>query len=347
VPVLYQGIPLGILSVNNHSVQQDFTEKDESVLLSLADYAGIAMGNANSYEKVLLEVDERKRIQAALQESEERYALAVQGSNDGIWDWDLETNKIYYSPRWIEMLGCHEEDIGESPDEWFDRVHEDDIDRVLRDISTHIHKKTSHFMCEHRIRHQDGSFRWMLSRGVAVWNLNHKAVRIAGSISDITDRKEAEERLLHDAFHDALTGLPNRALFFDRLSQTIERSKRNKEFVFAVLFLDLDNFKDVNDSIGHLIGDKLLVMVARRLEQGLRSIDTIARFGGDEFIVLLDDIKDVSGVTRVTDWIKNQFETTFVVAGHEIHTSASIGAVLCNSDYQDAEEIIRNADIAM
>jgi diguanylate cyclase (GGDEF)-like protein/PAS domain S-box-containing protein len=245
------------------------------------------------------------------------------------------------------MLGYLEEDIRESPDEWFDRVHKDDIDRVLRDISTHIHKKTSHFMSEHRIRHQDDSFRWILSRGVAVWNLNHKAIRIAGSISDITDRKEAEERLLHDAFHDALTGLPNRALFFDRLSQTIERSKRSKDFVYAVLFLDLDNFKDVNDSIGHLIGDKLLVMVARRLEKGLRSIDTIARFGGDEFIVLLDDIKDVNGITRVTDWIKTQFETPFQLAGQEIHTSASIGAVLCNSDYQDAEEIIRNADIAM
>jgi len=347
VPILYQGVPLGILSVNNHTNRRNFSENDESDLIALSDYAGIAIGNAYSYEKAQLEIESRKKIQTALQMSKERFTLAVRGSNDGLWDWDLETNQIYYSPRWKQMLGYREDEISNGPNEWFERVFKDDIDRTMRDISTHINKGTSHFSNEHRVRHQDGSYRWVLCRGIAVWNKNQKAIRIAGSLSDITDRKDAEARLLHDAFHDSLTGLPNRTLFLDRLNQTIERSKRNENFGFAVLFLDLDNFKDVNDSIGHIIGDKLLVKVADRLKEGLRSIDTFARFGGDEYLILLDDIKDVTGAIRVTDWIRDQFKEPFNVAGHVVVTSPSIGVVLSGSDNKSAEEIIRNADIAM
>jgi len=347
VPILYNGIPIGILSVNNHSIRENFTHRDEAVLISLADYAGIAIGNANTFDSVKQEIEERKRIGIALKRSEERFSLAVRGSNDGIWDWDLNKNKIYYSPRWKQMLGYREDEIGNKTEEWFGRIFGDDLDHTLRDISTHIHKKTSHFKNEHRIRHKDGSYRWMLSRGTAVWNKNQKAVRIAGSISDITDQKNTEEQLLHDAFHDSLTGLPNRALFMDRLNQTMERARRNEDFVFAVLFLDLDNFKDVNDSIGHLVGDQLLVMVAGRLEKGLRSVDTLARFGGDEYIILLDDIRDINGVIRITNWIHSQLKKQFIVASHEIVTSASIGIVLSGAEYKTTDEIIRNADIAM
>ena len=347
VPILYHGIPIGILSVNNHSIRENFTYRDETVLLSLADYAGIAIGNANTFESVRQEIEERKRIGIALKRSEERFSLAVRGSNDGIWDWDLETNNIFYSPRWKQMLGYMEDEISNKTDEWFGRIFEDDLDRTLRDITTHIHKKSSHFINEHRLRHKDGTYRWILSRGTAVWNKNQKAVRIAGSISDITDQKNAEEQLLHDAFHDALTGLPNRALFVDRLNQTMERAKRNEDFVFAVLFLDLDNFKDVNDSIGHLVGDQLLVKVANRLEKGLRSVDTLARFGGDEYIILLDDIKDINGVIRITNWIHNQLKKQFIVSGHDIITTASIGIVISGAEYKTTDEIIRNADIAM
>jgi diguanylate cyclase (GGDEF)-like protein/PAS domain S-box-containing protein len=347
VPILYQGRPLGILSMNNHSQRRDFSEKDENILISLADYAGIAIGNANSYEKAKLEIEERKRIEAALRESEERFSLAVHGSNDGVWDWNLKKNQIFYSPRWKQILGYDDHEIGNSPDEWFGRIHVDDLDHTLRDISTHIHKKTSHYINEHRLRHKDGTYRWVLCRGIAVWNDQIEAVRLAGSMSDITDRKEAEERLLHDAFHDSLTQLPNRALFMDRLNQALVRSIRKEGYKFAVLFLDLDNLKDINDSIGHMVGDQLLVKVAETLQKGLRSIDTLARFGGDEYIILLDDITDINGVVRVTDWIKEELNKPILVGGHEVLTSASIGIVLSQPDYSSAEEIIRNADIAM
>lgn len=347
VPILYQGRPLGILSMNNHSQRRDFTEKDENVLISLADYAGIAIGNANSYEKARQEIEERKRIEAALRESEERFALAVQGSNEGVWDWNLKKNQIYLAPRWKQILGLEDHEIGNNPDEWFGRIHIDDLDHTLRDISTHIHKKTSHYINEHRLRHKDGTYRWVLCRGIAVWNEENEAVRLAGSISDITDRKEAEQRLLHDAFHDSLTQLPNRALFMDRLNQALVRSRRKEGYKFAVLFLDLDNLKDVNDSIGHIVGDQLLIKVAELLKKGLRSIDTLARFGGDEFIILLDDIADINGVVRVTDWIKEELKKPIMIMGHEVLTSASVGIVLSQPEHSSAEELIRNADIAM
>ena len=351
VPIRYRSRPLGVLSVNNHSQVQGFSERDEGMLASLADYAAIAIVNANSFEQAQKEIKMREQIAGALRESEERYALAMRGSNDGLWDWDLITNKVYFSPRWKNMLGFQEAEISESPDEWFNRVHKDDLDRTKLDILTHIEKRTSHFTNEHRLMQNDGSYIWVLCRGLAVWEEyeggNRSAVRIAGSISDVTDRKKAEERLLHDAFHDALTGLPNRALFMDRLNHTLERAKRNSEYKFAVLFMDLDNFKDINDSIGHLIGDKVLIKVAEIILKGLRAIDTLARFGGDEFIILMEDVSDISGVIRVTEWINEQFTKPIRVGQHEVITSASIGIVVCQSDHQNSEEILRNADIAM
>ena len=351
VPIRYHGRPLGVLSVNNHTRMENFSKGDETLLSFLADYAAIAIVNANSFEKVQQEIEERKKVESALRDSEERYALAVRGSNDGLWDWDLFTNQIYFSPRWKQMLGYREDEIGSNSNEWFDRVHQDDLEYLKLDISTHLHKRTTHFTNEHRLIHKDGTNRWVLCRGMAVWKesekFSHGAIRLAGSISDITDRKNAEDRLLHDAFHDALTGLPNRALFMDRLNQTIERTKRNDSFQFAVLFLDLDNFKDINDSIGHMTGDQVLIKVADNLKTGLRSIDTLARFGGDEFIILLDDIKDMSGVDRVTGWIQEEFTKTIKVENYEVKTSASIGIVLSGYESRGGEEIIRNADIAM
>lgn len=347
VPIIYQGRALGVLSVNNHIQSHNFTEKDEAVLTSLADYAAIAIENANSFEQAQQEINERKRIAAALRESEERYALAVNGANDGIWDWDLKTDTIYFAPRWKSMLGYENDEITNVPDDWFSRIFEDDREHTRLEISAHIRRRTSHFINEHRLLHKDGSYRWVLCRGMAVWDDEGSAVRIAGSISDITDRKKAEERLLHDAFHDALTELPNKALFVDRLSQALLRIERNPDYQFAVLFMDLDRFKDINDSIGHLVGDHFLMTVAQLLKKGVRSGDTLARFGGDEFIILLDEVKDSQGVMRVADWIRDQFLKPIKVDGHEVFTSTSIGIVYSTPEYNTYEEIIRDADIAM
>ncbi len=282
-----------------------------------------------------------------LRESEERYALALRAANDGIWDWNLRTSEIYYSARWKEMLGYKEDEIGSDPNEWFKLVHPDDQKQVQAALVSHLKGLTPHFEREYRIRHSNGEYLWALSRGLAVRDARGVASRMAGSQSDITARKLAEERLAHDAVHDALTGLPNRALFLDRLQNRLERTKRNPDDLFAVMFIDLDRFKLVNDSLGHAVGDQLLVTVANRLKQCLRPEDTICRLSGDEFAVLLDTVRDVSDVRRVADRIKGQLRTTTMLGAVERSPTASIGIVMFQRGYVNAGELLRDADTAM
>ena len=290
---------------------------------------------------------ERHQTLEALRRSEERYALAVRGANDGLWDWDLTTDRIYYAPRWKAMLGHEDGDIGDNILEWFNRVNPLDIDRVRAEVSNHFAGKTSHLETEHRMLHHDGTFRWVLTRGLAVRNDEGRVVRMAGSQSDITKRKEAEYRLQHDAFHDSLTGLPNRALLLDRLGQAVARTKRRPDSQFGVLFLDVDGFKHVNDSLGHQMGDQLLIAISRRLESCMREADTLARVGGDEFISLIDDVDTTEVIMSLPDRILESLRTPFSLDGQEIVVSASIGVALSGGPDLTAEEIVRNADIAM
>lgn len=282
-----------------------------------------------------------------LRESEERYVLAVRAANDGIWDWNLKTNEIYYSVRWKEMLGYGENDIGTDPNEWFKLVHPDDQKQVQAGLVSHLKGLTPHFECDYRIQHSNGTYLWALSRGLAVRDAKGIAYRMAGSQSDITARKLAEKRLAHDAVHDALTGLPNRVLFLDRLQNRLERTKRNPDDLFAVMFIDLDRFKVVNDSLGHAFGDQLLTTVANRLKQCIRPQDTLSRLSGDEFAVLLDNVSETSDARRVADRIKGQLITTTLLGAVERSPSASIGIAMFDKTYVSAENILRDADSAM
>ncbi len=287
-----------------------------------------------------------KRAQEALKESEERYALAARGSNDGLWDWNLSANVVHFSPRWKAMLGYQEAQVGDRPEEWLERIHDADRERVKQEIAAHQKGLTPHFESEHRVLHKDGSFRWMLSRGVAVHDTSGNPLRMAGSQTDITEGKVS----------DPLTGLPNRLLFIDRVGRLVKHMKRRKDHLFAVLFLDLDGFKMINDSMGHLIGDQLLLGVANRLEKCLRSTDTVARLGeaftvarlgGDEFTVLLDDIKDPGDAKRAADRMMKALASPFILGGKEVFTSVSIGIALSTSAYEQPEEMLRDADTAM
>lgn len=282
-----------------------------------------------------------------LRESEERYALAVRAANDGIWDWNLKTNEIYYSIRWKEMLGYKENEIGTDPNEWFKLVHPGDQKQVQAELVSHLKGLTSHFKCEYRIRHSNGTYLWALSRGLAVRDTKGTVYRMAGSQSDITARKMAEERLAHDAVHDALTGLPNRVLFLDRLQNRLERTKRNPDDLFAIMFIDLDRFKVVNDSLGHAVGDQLLITVANRLKHCLRPEDTISRLSGDEFAILLDYVSDVSDVSQVGDRIKAALISTTLLGSVERSPTASIGIAMFDKHYTKAEDLLRDADSAM
>lgn len=347
VPLLSRGKVLGVLSVDNRTARRAFIDSDEVMLTSLADYATVAIENANLYHRSQQELAERQKVEEALRKSEERYSLAVRGASDGLWDWDLKTNRVYFSPRWKQLLGYPEGEIGAGLNEWFNRIHPEDVEQAKLDITNHIRGLTSHFENEHRMLHKDGAYRWMLSRGLAVWSDDGVAKRMAGSMTDTTDRKVAEQRLQHDALHDTLTALPNRALFMDRLNLAVERAKRREGYLFAVLFLDLDRFKDINDSLGHMVGDKLLVAVARMLEQNLRPTDTVARLGGDEFVILLEDINDIDDATYVADRIQKEVGICFTLDDRPVFISVSIGIVLSLTGYSRHEDVLRDADIAM
>ncbi|MEE8278933.1 MAG: diguanylate cyclase, partial [Thermoanaerobaculia bacterium] len=290
---------------------------------------------------------ERKRYEEKLRESEERYSLAVSGANDGVWDWNIESDEIYFSPRWKEMLGYGPEELQARPDEWFSRVHPDDLDQLRKDINDHLAGRTEHFKSEYRMRHRDGRYLWMLSRGISVIGPSGAAYRMAGSLTDIHRRKMTEAQLLHDAMHDALTDLPNWALFMDRLGMAIAQSKRYEDHMFAVLFLDLDRFKNINDSLGHAVGDRLLLAIARRLRTFLRPGDTVARLGGDEFAILVNAIEDPSHATRIAERIHEELGMPFDLQGHEVFASMSIGIALSADQYERPEEMLRDADTAM
>jgi diguanylate cyclase (GGDEF)-like protein/PAS domain S-box-containing protein len=276
----------------------------------------------------------------------ERYALAVRGANDGIWDWHLVTDRIYVSPRWQAVVGEPEHAREQDASAWFERVHTDDLPKLRSAIATYLDGGAPYLRCEHRLRHADGTWRWVMVRGIAIRGVDGKPARLAGSLSDITDRHVVQVRLKHEALHDALTGLPNRTLFLDRVTHSLQQSIRDASRGCAILFLDIDRFKLVNDRLSHAIGDTLLVAFAERVSAALRPGDTAARLSGDEFTVLLEDVVDLDQATVVADRILRSLAEVFEVQGNEVPVSASIGISLSAPELSPAD-LIRNADTAM
>ncbi|MFP4243787.1 MAG: EAL domain-containing protein [Ectothiorhodospira sp.] len=276
----------------------------------------------------------------------ERYALAAAGANDGLWDWNLETNQVYYSPRWKEMLGLPADDPGDDPAAWFTRVHPEDLAALQRALVDHLEGQRPWLEHEYRMRFEGDDYRWMRVRGLAVRHEDGLAHRIAGSMTDITEQRRIQEQLRYDALHDALTGLPNRTLFLDRLRQAIFRGQRSKSH-FAVLFLDLDDFKTINDSLGHAQGDRVLVQAARRLEGVLRPGDTVARLGGDEFSILLEGIGETAEVDEVVRRVKGVFARPLSMEDQDVFVSFSVGIAMEPAGECAPDELLRNADTAM
>ena len=291
--------------------------------------------------------EERERALQALEESEQRYAIAVHGANDGIWDWDLRQRRAYFSARWKSLVGAAPDALRPDPREWLERIHPEDQPAFRDALERHLSGEDAHFECEHRVRQPDGSYLWVLGRGSALRDASGEAYRIAGSLTDISRRKGAEAQLIHDALHDSLTGLANRALFLDRLRMAMARGLRRGEHDFAVFFVDLDQFKVVNDSLGHRVGDELLVLLAHRLSSSLRPGDTVARLGGDEFAVLVDDVASPADAIGVARRALEGFGPSFHPLGHELFSTASIGIVLGARSYSRPEEYLRDADTAM
>jgi diguanylate cyclase (GGDEF)-like protein/PAS domain S-box-containing protein len=282
-----------------------------------------------------------------VRDREERLSLALSGASDVLWDWDLPGNRLHLSPRWRDLLALPAVSSG-TPADWLDRVHPEDATPLRAALASHFEGRTDSFEHEHRVRHTDGDWRWVLVRGTARRDEKGAAVRAAGLMSDITRHRTLVERMAHDARHDGLTGLPNRTLFLDLLRHSFYRTRRHEDYRFAVLFIDIDRFKMVNDAFGHEAGDQLLHQIGRRLESCLREGDTLARHGGDEFTMWLDDVRGSADAVRVADRVHEVMREPFDLGeGQRVQSSASIGVAVGSSQYQKAEDVLRDADVAM
>lgn len=313
-----------------------------ALLSSALDHDKILQSLRSQREDLSAAYGRERELVESIRLSEQRYALAAQAANDGLWDWDLATGAIYYAARWKEMLGYGDAEITSAPDEWLGRVHPDD----LRGLTEHLRGGAGSFEYEHRLLARDGTYRWMHCRALAVTG-GSGIKRLVGSLTDVTARKELEQKLRRGALYDDLTGLPNRVLFIDRLAGAIRHRKRHMQNQFAVLFLDLDGFKDVNDSLGHAAGDALLARVAERLKGQLRGTDTAARIGGDEFAVLLTDLAELDTVATIVGRIHDALALPHDIDGYRIVVTASIGISTSADGSTFPEDMLKHSDLAM
>ena len=309
------------------------------------------------YQNLLLH-----RVRRQLAERDQLFQLISENAADMIALVDSDGRRLYNSPAYQRVLGYSPEDLqGTSADE---QIHPDDRPRVSK-AAERARQTGQGERVEYRILHKDGSWRTLESTACAIRSPGGQPDKLVIVNRDITERKRAEEMLAHNAFHDGLTNLPNRALFLDRLQHALTLSKRHPNYKFAVLLIDIDEFKVVNDSLGHSAGDQLLIQVGERLKDSVRRADTVsrprtndvperltsddslARIGGDEFTILLDDIRSPIEAVRVAERVQQELSVAFVVNEQEIVISASIGIASSTSPHTLAEDLVRDADIAM
>ncbi len=277
----------------------------------------------------------KHRMERQLRESEERYFLATQGANDGLWDWNVHGKEIYFSPRWKAMLGYGERQIGNSPLDWFNRIHPADRQQVERRISEHLSGASNHFESEYRILDAKGAYRWVLCRGLARRDENGKAYRIAGSQTDITDRK----------VYNPLTGMPNRILFLDRLEHALKRTKPQVQ-PFGVAVIEITGLKSIASSLGYVISDHLVCQIARKIQGCVLANDTVAHFG-DDFVLLLEEVNEGKQAAIAASRLQHELAQPFQIEGHTVYVTAHVGITLRTSEYTLPDELIRDAYTAM
>ncbi|RCW74040.1 putative bifunctional diguanylate cyclase/phosphodiesterase [Pseudorhodoferax soli] len=306
-----------------------------------------AAGHILFYEGTVEDITERVRADAELHRRDEIWKLALESTGDGVWDWNLAEGVARMSRRCLEMYGLGAHDLRPSPHSMDQRTHPDDKDRMLRDRQSHLDGDAPSYVNEHRVLCADGSWKWVLARGMVISrDAQGKPLRMVGTHTDITQRKEAEALIWHQANFDALTALPNRRMLRDRLSQHMLRCDRER-LQLALLFIDLDHFKAVNDTLGHEGGDRLLVEAAQRLSRCVRASDTVARMGGDEFTVVLPELHEVREVERIVQAILRELARAFHLGDEPAFVSASIGITFYPGDGQSVDDLLRQADQAL
>ena len=293
------------------------------------------------------DISDRVAIERAITKNESRNQLIMKIANDGIWDWHLDTNLMIFDERYYIMAGYEKDDFPYTFEEWEKRVHPDDLCHATNSFQAYLTGKSVNFEAEYRFLCQNKTYMWIKARGKVVKrNEQGDPIRFIGTHSDITVQKKHEEKILHQAHFDSLTFLPNRFLSLDRLNHACKEAKRKQETI-ALLFLDLDDFKKVNDSLGHETGDLLLIEAANRLRNVVRSIDTVGRLGGDEFIIILSGLKSAKEAHPIVENLLNQFRDLFIIQNRELMLTATVGVSIYPNDATDASELLRNADSAM
>ena len=309
----------------------------------------ITWENQPAVQVLLRDVTEQQGIRDALRISNERLKLAIEGSGEGIWDWDIRRDVYTFSDHLKRMLnlGVEGNSAGDIKEALRKRIHPDDLARIWMALRAYIEGRESAYACDFRVQRPDGSWIWMLSRGIIVArDSDGRPLLMTGTMQDISARKEADEKIWHHANFDALTGLPNRRLFRDRLDQEVRKAARSGQQV-ALLFIDLDRFKQVNDLLGHDAGDTLLAQAANRIKGCVRDADTVARLGGDEFTVILTALDSPARVEHVCQKILETLESPFHIGKEVAYMSGSIGVTIYPNDAITSEELIRKADQAM
>jgi len=302
------------------------------------------------------------RIRRQLAERDQLFQLISENADDMIALVDSQGNRLYNSPAYQKVLGYSADELKSTSS--LEQIHPDDRPRVLQ-AAEKARLSGQGERVEYRIRHKDGTWRYLESTASAIKNAQGETEKLVIVNRDVTERKRAEEMLFHNAFHDGLTNLPNRALFVDRLQHALTLSKKHSNYKFAVLLIDIDEFKVINDSMGHPAGDELLIQIGQRLNESVRRADLVsrsrgngapdgetaddnlARLGGDEFTILLDDIRDPIEAVRVSERVQAELAAPFVVNGQDVVISASIGIASSVSPHTQAEDLLRDADIAM
>ena len=294
--------------------------------------------------RTFTDVTDYVQAQAELRKSEALWKLALENSGDGVWDWHVQGGQEFFSKRLLALYGFEEHELDNSIDMLDGRTHPDDLAKMHQNRRAHLDGITSTYVNEHRILCKDGQWKWVLSRGMVIHrDIQGQPLRMIGTHTDITERKLSEALIWQQAHFDALTGLPNRNMLRDRLTQEIKKCRRDGTQL-ACLFIDLDHFKEVNDTLGHGSGDLLLVEAARRIRDCLREIDTVARMGGDEFTVILPEVPDPRGLEPVLLKLLGTLATAFELGNERVFVSASIGVTIYPLDASNIEDLLKHAD---
>lgn len=296
----------------------------------------------------IIDISDMKKMESALKDSEERYSLTLKGTNDGFWDWTITTGKIYFSPKWKEMLGYEENELNNLLDEWFSRVHPEDLQELKIFINRNINESSDYFECEYRIKSKADKYIWMHCRCSTVKDKDGKVYRLGGSQTDISKHKSTQgilDDLLHSASHDLLTGLPNRSLFLEKLEKSINSAKRKKDSNVSVMYIDIDRFKLINDSLGHSFGNIFLVEFAKKLKLMIPDSCVLARIEGDEFAILIEAQNSQEMSLIFAKKIERFLHKPFLINNQEVFSSVSIG-IAYSLGNESSEDVIRSADIA-